>query len=77
MIMRESLRPVLLGALIGLATALATTRFLQGMLFGLTPHDAPTLVFASLALILSALLATWIPCRHAWRVDPMAALRAE
>jgi predicted permease len=77
MVMRESLLPVLIGALIGLGTALATTGFVQGMLFGLTPHDVPTLVFASLALILTALWAAWLPCRRASGVDPMTALRSE
>jgi ABC-type lipoprotein release transport system permease subunit len=46
------------------------------MLFGLTPHDAPTILFA-LGLIVTALLAAWLPSRRASGIDPMAALRCE
>jgi ABC-type lipoprotein release transport system permease subunit len=47
------------------------------MLFGLTPYDAPTILLAALALIVSALLAAWLPSRRATDIDPMAALRCE
>ncbi len=47
------------------------------MLFGLTPPDAPTILFAALGLIVSALLAAWLPSRRASGIDPMAALRCE
>jgi ABC-type lipoprotein release transport system permease subunit len=47
------------------------------MLFGLTPHDAPTILLAALGLIVSALLAAWLPSRRASGIDPMAALRCE
>jgi len=46
-------------------------------LFGLTPHDAPTILLAALGLIVSALLAAWLPSRRASGIDPMAALRCE
>jgi ABC-type antimicrobial peptide transport system permease subunit len=60
----------------GLGVVVATTRFIQSMLFGLTPHDAPTILFA-LGLIVTALLAAWLPSRRASGIDPMAALRCE
>jgi ABC-type lipoprotein release transport system permease subunit len=47
------------------------------MLFGLPPHDAPTILLAALALIASALVAAWLPSRRASGIDPMAALRCE
>ena len=77
MVLRESLAPVLIGLAVGLGLVVATTRFIQSMLFGLTPHDAPTMLFAALGLIVSALLAAWLPSRRASGIDPMAALRCE
>jgi putative ABC transport system permease protein len=47
------------------------------MLFGVTPHDAPTILLAALGLIISALIAAWLPSRRASGIDPMAALRCE
>jgi ABC-type antimicrobial peptide transport system permease subunit len=77
MVLRESLVPVVVGLAFGLGVVVATTRFIQSMLFGLTPHDAPTILFAALGLIVSALLAAWLPSRRASGIDPMAALRCE
>jgi predicted permease len=77
MVLRESLVPVVVGLTFGLGVVVATTRFVQSMLFGLTPHDAPTILLAALALIVSALLAAWLPSRRATGIDPMAALRCE
>jgi predicted permease len=77
MVLRESLVPVVIGVTFGLGAVAATTRYIQGMLFGLTPHDAPTILSAALALIMSALLAAWLPSRRASGIDPMAALRCE
>jgi ABC-type antimicrobial peptide transport system permease subunit len=77
MVLRESLVPVALGVALGLGGAIAATRFIESMLFGLTPHDAPTLMFAALALVGSACFAAWLPSRRAARLDPMSALRCE
>ena len=77
MVLRESLVPVVVGLAFGLGVVVATTRFIQSMLFGLTPHDAPTILLAALGLIVSALLAAWLPSRRASGIDPMAALRCE
>lgn len=77
LVLRESLIPVVMGAVLGLAGAIASTRLVESMLFGLTPHDAPTFLIATLALVGSALLAAWLPSRRAARVDPMSALRCE
>jgi predicted permease len=77
MVLRESLAPVVVGLAFGLGVVVATTRFIQSMLFGLTPHDAPTILLAAIGLIVSALLAAWLPSRRASGIDPMAALRCE
>jgi predicted permease len=77
MVLRESLVPVVVGLAFGLGVVVATMRFIHSMLFGLTPHDAPTILLAALGLIVSALLAAWLPSRRASGIDPMVALRCE
>jgi putative ABC transport system permease protein len=71
------LRLMLIGIGVGLVLALVLTRFLGGLLLGVTSTDA--LTFSSVALLLCAvaLLACFIPARRATCVDPMAALRYE
>lgn len=65
------------GIAIGLAGALAMTRYLQGMLFGVTPLDAPTFVAVAVLFALVAALASYVPARRATAVDPLVALRCE
>jgi predicted permease len=77
MVLRESLVPVALGAGFGLIAASMATQVIQSMLFGLTRNDPATLAMATVALVGSALVAAWIPCRRASRVDPMTALRRD
>jgi predicted permease len=77
MVLGESLLLVLLGSVIGLAAALATTRLIAGMLFGLTPTDPLNIAMATLLLLAVAALAGWLPARRAARVDPLTALRRE
>ncbi|MGH9163479.1 MAG: FtsX-like permease family protein [Vicinamibacteraceae bacterium] len=77
LVLRESLIPVVIGAALGLAGASASTRLIESMLFGLTPHDALTFLAAALALVASALVAAWLPSRRAAHIDPMSALRCE
>jgi ABC-type antimicrobial peptide transport system permease subunit len=66
-----------IGIAIGLAGALAVTRTLRTLLFGVSPLDVTSFVGVSLALGLIALFASWIPARRAARVDPVEALRYE
>jgi predicted permease len=73
----EGLGLVAIGALIGLAGALACTRVLQTMLFDLAPSDPVTYVGIIALLGGAATAASWIPARRAARVDPVIALRAD
>jgi predicted permease len=65
------------GIAIGMSTALALTRFMASLLFGVGPTDAGTFVAVPLLLALVALFASYIPARRAMRVEPMVALRHE
>jgi predicted permease len=77
MVMRETLAVVLIGVAIGLGTALATTRLIAGMLYGLMPTEPVTISLAVLLMIGVASIAGYLPARKASRVDPMIALRYE
>ena len=75
LVLREGMAPVVLGGAAGMLAALAATRALRSMLFGVTPLD-PVSFAAALALLAAvALLACYLPARRATRVDPLVALR--
>jgi putative ABC transport system permease protein len=77
MVMARSLRLVVCGVVVGLAAALALSRVLASLLFGVGPRDPVTFALVALLLLMIALLATLIPARSASRVDPMVALRCD
>lgn len=77
LILHAGLRPTLLGVAIGLAGALALTRFLSNLLYSVKVTDPVTFLGLAAGLTGVALLACWLPARRAARVDPMAALRTE
>ncbi len=77
LVMREVLLLLALGAAIGLAAAMATTRLVSTLLFGLTPTDPATITLATLMMIGVAALAGYLPARRAAQVDPMTSLRHE
>ncbi|MBO0860441.1 MAG: ABC transporter permease [Chloracidobacterium sp.] len=77
MVIGQGLKPVALGAVIGLAAALAVTRTVKSLLYGVSATDPMTFIAVTLLLIVVALLACWIPARRATKVDPMIALRSE
>ena len=65
------------GIVLGLAGAVATTRVLQGMLFGVTPLDPTTYAAVGGVFAFVSLLACYVPARRATKVDPLVALRCE
>jgi putative ABC transport system permease protein len=76
-VLRQGLTVALIGVVAGAAGALAVTRVLSSLLYGVSSTDPLTLLAVSLVLITIALLASYIPARRAARIDPMAALRCE
>jgi len=75
--LRQGIALTTIGTVIGLCTAAAVTRYLQTMLFGLTPLDPSTFVAVAAVFGLIATLAAFVPARRATRVDPLVALRCE
>ena len=77
MVVGGGMKLTALGVLIGLSAALALTRLLGNMLYGMKPFDGPTLTAVALLLALIALLACWLPARRAAGVNPLVALREQ
>ena len=77
MVVGHSLRLAAVGAIAGVVAALATTRLLATLLYGVKPTDPLTLIAAPVFLLAVAALASMAPARRAARVDPVEALRAE
>jgi predicted permease len=75
MVARQGVRLILIGLLCGTAGALAATRALSTMLFGVKPFDLPTFLATGLLLLLIGMLAIYVPAARAAKVDPMVALR--
>jgi putative ABC transport system permease protein len=77
MVFRHGLKLAGAGVALGIVAALATTRLLSTVLFGVNAADPLTYAGISLALLAAGLLACWMPARRATRVDPLNALRHE
>ena len=77
LVLGEGMKLALVGVMIGLGGAMALTRFLKTLLFGVSPTDPLTFALIAALLMLVTLLACWIPARRATKVDQMIALRCE
>jgi ABC-type antimicrobial peptide transport system permease subunit len=77
LVLRQAMRPVLIGALVGMIACAVVSQVLSSMLFGVGAHDAMAFISAPLVLLVVALVGSYIPARRAMRVDPMIALRYE
>ena len=76
-VLKEAVVIGVVGLALGMAAALALTRFLSGLLFGVGAHDPLTFVALPLGLLLVAVLAALIPATRAVRVNPLVALRGD
>jgi ABC-type antimicrobial peptide transport system permease subunit len=77
MVLRETLVLTFAGLAVGLPCALAGSRLLGNMLFGVSASDPATLATVAITLAAVAALAGYVPARRAMLVDPMVALRHE
>jgi putative ABC transport system permease protein len=77
MVVGRAFMLVLAGALGGILAAIAVTRYLRSLLFGVRPTDPIIFLAVCLVLAVVTFLACFIPARRATRVDPMIALRYE
>ena len=77
LILAEGARPVIAGVVIGLGGAWFSGRLIEAMLFGVEPTDPLTFSTLPVVLLLTGMLASWIPAMRATRITPTEALREE
>jgi putative ABC transport system permease protein len=77
LVLKGGMALALFGIVAGFAGAFAVTRWMTTLLFGVKPTDALTFIAVSICLLVTALLACYIPARRATKVDPLVALRYE
>ncbi|MCA1585407.1 MAG: ABC transporter permease [Acidobacteria bacterium] len=77
LVTKQTLLPVSVGAVLGMAAALIAARGLSVLLYGVSPQDPATLMASSAMIVATALLASALPAWRAARMDPMRALRTE
>jgi putative ABC transport system permease protein len=74
LVIRQALKPVLVGLVLGVAGAVAASGVLAAQLYGVQPRDPLTIAVVSVMFVLVAIVASWAPARRASRVDPTRAL---
>jgi putative ABC transport system permease protein len=77
MVMKQAAMLSAIGVALGTGAALASSRVLASLLFGVTPRDTLTMAVAAVTLATTALVAAWLPARRAAAIDPIRALRTE
>jgi ABC-type antimicrobial peptide transport system permease subunit len=77
MILKQGSAVALIGAAIGVIAALAGTRLIASLLYGITPRDPSVFAGTTLLLLIVSALACWLPARRAARLSPLEALRAD
>ena len=77
LVIAQGMKLALAGVAVGIAAALALTRVIGSLLYGVAPTDALTFATVPAILAITALAASYLPARRASRVDPMVALRVD
>jgi len=77
LVLRQAMRPVIIGTVIGAGGCVAVASILSSLLYGVSPYDPVALLSVGAFFLVVALLASYIPARRAMKVDPTVALRAE
>jgi len=77
LVLKQGMKLVLFGVVIGLPLSLAVMQLMKGLLFGLSTIDPATFAAVTMLLTIVALLACYVPARRATKVDPLVALRYE
>jgi ABC-type antimicrobial peptide transport system permease subunit len=77
MVLRQGMLLAAAGAAVGMGLALASTRWLEALLYEIQPRDLPTFLAVPAVLLAVVALATWWPASRAARIEPVIALRQE
>ncbi|HET7563754.1 MAG TPA: FtsX-like permease family protein, partial [Gemmatimonadaceae bacterium] len=77
LVITQGMQAALIGLGLGIVGALAATRLMSSLLYGIAPRDPLTFIGVTVLLLVVGLVASWLPARRATRVDPIIALRAE